>query len=82
MGERTMTSEEISAWQDEMRACVKVWHVVVTCEGESSIDGTYECREAAELHRDSYNKKPRYYGRASISQSSLVTLEMARRRFS
>lgn len=76
-----MTNREILQWQADMRALQKIWHVIVKCEGEISIDGTYDCREAAELHRDAYNKKPSYYGRASISCSSIVTLEMARRRF-
>jgi hypothetical protein len=77
-----MTNEEILKWQSEMRALPQVYHVEVVCDGEASLDGTYDCREAAELHRDQYNKKPSYYGRARITVSSVVTLEMAKRRFS
>lgn len=76
-----MTNEEILQWQAEMRALPQVWHVEVVCEGETSIDGTYDCRQAAELHRDNYKKKSRHYGRARITVSSVVPLEMARRRF-
>ena len=76
-----MTNEELLQWQAEMRSLPVVYHVEVSCDGEVSMDGTYACREAAELHRDWYNRKPRYYGRARITVSSVVPLDMAKRRF-
>ncbi len=79
-----MDNATIARWQAEVRACPKVWAVYVRCAGETSLDGTWESKEAAELHRDWYNKNNRgdYLGKASIGSLPICTTAMARERYS
>lgn len=75
------SAQRIADWiidlQRKTRECPKVWGVYVRFEGEQSLEAVYDSKEAAELHRDWYNRKPRYAGKASVGGLPLKTLEIA-----
>ena len=75
-------STRIIALQAAIRACPKVYAVYVRCDGEISLEALYDSKEAAEIHRDNYNKNNRagYYGKASVSMHSVQTLAIAQER--
>jgi hypothetical protein len=70
-------TEKILKLQKLSKQCSHVFVVNVKCEDEISIDAIYGTLKAAELHRDSVNKRPSYYGRAYITPMAVRTDEMA-----
>lgn len=79
------TPQRVLAWQAKSRALPRIYAVWVRCDGEESLDGLYDSKEAAELHRDWYNNLPgnkgRYYGTARVVSTCVLTLELAQERF-
>lgn len=74
--------QQVADWvleiQRKTRECPKVWMVYVRCDGEDSVEALYESKEAADMHCEWYNRKPRYYGKARVVSSAIRTLEIAR----
>src|SRR5690348_6822233 len=75
-----MSPAEIQAWQRDMRACPKVYAVVIRCAGEISVSSLYDTEEAAEIEKEWHNKRSPYFGRAHIEIYNVMTAELAQRR--
>lgn len=81
----TMSGTEawIADWQKRVRQCPQVFGVYVRCDGETDLTAIYDCKEAADLHADWYNRNNRngYLGKAHVSGIWVQTLRLAQERF-